>query len=208
MKAKLIEEGGRVVGAFLKLVVSRPPKSGAEPEEEPAEPSTSVVSTQVDSTPQPSAIALPTSAETTRELKRRLGRELYRAELDLAAGLKIAGKPCDCLSNKHTLELEAASEELISQDPDNPVYQEIITWIGANSPKVSVEAIYSGNYATEYPHMANEFKGFRKRVMGSVATGESTATSKDPAASITLDQAKAMAAEEAAKEVERQWKEA
>ena len=199
MKAKLIEEGGKVVGSFLKLVVSRPRRSGPETEEEPVEPTTPAVTYQPTASPQPSAISLPTSTETTVELKRRLGKELYRAELDLAAGLLIAGKPCDCLSNKHTLELEAASEELISQDPGNPVYKEIIAWIGDNFSKVSVEAIHSGAYASEYPRMANEFKGFRKRVMGTVATGEGTT------ASITLEQAKKLAADEAAKEVERAW---
>jgi len=39
---------------------------------------------------------LPTPEETTSELKRRLAKELYRAELDLSGGLRIAGKPCDC----------------------------------------------------------------------------------------------------------------
>jgi len=210
MKAKLLEEGSKVVGSFLRMVVTRPRKTSAEPEEETVETSSATVTVQpaaaskpaiVPVSTLPSAIALPTSDETTVELKRRLSRELYRAELDLAAGLKIAGKPCDCLSNKHTLMLEAASEELISQDPSNPVYREIITWIGTNSPKVSIEAIQSGKYAGEYPRMANEFKLFRKRVMGTVAASERTG------ATITLEQAKKLAAEEAAKEVERQWKE-
>jgi hypothetical protein len=143
--------------------------------------------------------ALPTSEETTTELKRRLGRELYRAELDLAGGLKIAGKPCDCLSNKHTLMIEAAAEELISQDPGNAVYQEIIGWIPRNQHKVTPEAITGGKYAAEYPHMANEFKVFRKRVMGSVGALEI------PTGKITLDQAKKLAAAEAEKAVEKQW---
>ena len=199
MKARLIEEGSRVVGSVLRLVVSRPRKSSTESEEETVESSTPAVTSRQTLTAQLSTIALPTSAETTIELKRRLGRELYKAELDLAAGLLIAGKPCDCLSNKHTLMLEAASEELISQDPSNAVYQEIIVWIRNNGTKVSVEAVQSGRYAGEYPRMANEFKTFRKRVMGSVATSEETT------ANITLEQAKKLASEEAAKEVEKVW---
>lgn len=39
---------------------------------------------------------MPTTAETVADLKRRLGKELYRMELDLAGGGRIAGKPCDC----------------------------------------------------------------------------------------------------------------
>ena len=199
MKARLIEEGSRVVGSVLRLVVSRPRKPHAETEEGSVETYTASVTSQPTPAYQPSAVLLPTSDETTIELKRRLGRELYKAELDLATGLRIAGKPCDCLDNKHTLMLEAVSEELISQDPANPVYQEIIGWIGNNRSKVSIEAIQSGTYAAEYPHMANKFKNFRKRVMGTVGTGDSAG------ANITLDQAKKLAAEEASKEVERQW---
>ena len=112
---------------------------------------------------------LPTSEETTQELKRRLGKELYRAELDLSNKLRIAGKPCDCLESKHTLMLEAAAEELIASEPDNPVYFEIIDWIKQNQLKVTIEAISTGEYDEEYPRMAAEFKGFRKRILGSTS---------------------------------------
>jgi len=114
-------------------------------------------------------VELPTSAETAQELKRRLGKELYRAELDLSNKLRIASKPCDCLSEKHTLMLEAAAEELIAQEPDSTVYLEIIDWIKRNQSKVTIEAIVSGQYDEEYPRMAAEFKGFRKRIMGTTA---------------------------------------
>lgn len=112
---------------------------------------------------------LPTSEETSQELKRRLGKELYRAELDLSNKLRIAGKPCDCLDSKHTLGLEAAAEELIAQEPDSTVYPEIIDWIKRNQPKLGIEAIVSGQYDEEYPRMAAAFKGFRKRIMGTTA---------------------------------------
>ena len=112
---------------------------------------------------------LPTTEETALELKRRLAKELYRAELDLSSKLRIAGKPCDCLDSKHTLGLEAAAEELIAQEPGNPVYSEILQWIKDNHPKVTIEAIVSGKYDEEYPKMAAEFKGFRKRIMGTAS---------------------------------------
>lgn len=112
---------------------------------------------------------LPTTEETTAELKRRLAKELYRAELDLSNKLRIAGKPCDCLESKHTLMLEAAAEELIASEPDNPVYFEIIDWIKQNQLKVTIEAISTGKYDEEYPRMAAEFKGFRKRLLGSTS---------------------------------------
>lgn len=111
-------------------------------------------------------VALASSAETKKELKRRLGKELYRAELDLGAKLRIAGAPCDCLDSKHTLGIEAAAEELISHEPHNPVYSEIIDWIRVNQPKLTPQAITSGKYDQEYLEMAAQFRDFRKRVMG------------------------------------------
>ncbi len=145
------------------------------------------------------ARSLPTSEETTRELKRRLIKELGKAEDDLVHGLKIEDKPCDCLEYKHTLLLEGKAEELIPLDPSNSVYQDIIQWIKDNQPKVTIEAIQSGKYAAEYPYMAREFKNFRKRVMGSVGSSASIGSS------VTLDQAKRLAADQACQAVERQW---
>ncbi len=199
-KARLFEQGGQLISDLARAVINRPPPR-KEPEEKPADTVKPVASSVPAVAPRHSGIAMPTSEETTTELKRRLAKELYRMELDLAAGLKIAGKPCDCGSNKHTLMLEAAAEELISQDPGNAsVYQDIIKWIPQNRDKILPEAIQGGKYAGEYPRMANEFKTFRKRVMGSVA--ESPA---DSAGGLTLEEAKMLASEEAAKEVERAW---
>ena len=149
-------------------------------------------------TPRPE---LPTTEETTRELKRRLAKELYRAELDLSSKLRIAGKPCDCLSDKHTLGLEAAAEELIPQEPTNPVYSEILQWIKDNRPKVTIEAIVSGQYDNEYPRMASEFKGFRKKIMGTTALTAMTDTERP----LSLEEAKRLAAAEAEREVVRRW---
>jgi hypothetical protein len=144
---------------------------------------------------------LPTTEETRQVLRRRLAKELYRAELDLAGGLRIAGKPCDCLDSKHSLGLEAAAEELISSEPDNPVYQEILVWLKQNHPKVTIEAIASGQYEKEYPSMAGQFREFRKRIMGTT-----TLTAMiEPKEQISLEEAKKLAAEEAAKEVEKRW---
>ncbi len=56
-------------------------------------------STQVISGTTPAIVTKPKLAntqETIEELRRRLGKELYKMELDLAGGGRIAGKPCDC----------------------------------------------------------------------------------------------------------------
>lgn len=212
IKARMFTEGGKIAGQIIRMAFNRPRRSVTEEAEititsTPQELSTSEAQetslTQPIQTQTKPAIALPTAEETTAELKRRLGRELYKAELDLAGGLLIAGKPCDCLDNKHTLLLEAAAEELVSQDPGNTVYLEIIQWIKDNQQKVTIEAIESGQYRKEYQTMALKFKEFRKRVMGTAAFS----AMGNPPQEITLEEAKRLASEEAAKEVERQWQE-
>lgn len=151
--------------------------------------------------PAPSAIPLPTRDETTITLKRRLAKELYRAEQDLEENLLIAGKPCDCLDSKHTLGMEATAEELIPQEPDNPVYIEILQWIEENRPKVTREATASGQFKAEYPQMAAKFKEFRKRILGT----ESITAMIESEKPLSLEEAKQLAREEADKEVERLW---
>jgi hypothetical protein len=166
---------------------------------------------------------MPTREQTTQELKRRLAKELYKAELDLANGLMIAGRPCDCLSEKHTLQLDACAEELISQDPDNRVYQEIRQWIVDNQHKVTPQAIMSGEYREEYPRMALDFKEFRKRVIGTAQVSiEPSANQRMPVRismreskraietelephEITLEEAQEIAAAQAREKVRKLW---
>jgi len=114
---------------------------------------------------------LPTSEETVKELRRRLGKELYRFELDLVGGCKIAGRACDCCGDKHNFGIEATAEELIPMDRD-PTYGEVISWLNTNRGKMTVEASASGIYDAEYPEMARQVREFRKRVMGTEGLGE------------------------------------
>ncbi len=188
------------VKVIAGLVMRNPGKTSLPTPESPKEAPVSEKTTSTITRPTPRP-ELPTREETTAELKWRLGKELYRAELDLSNKLRIAGKPCDCLEAKHTLGLEAAAEELIAQEPTNPVYSEILQWIKDNHPKVTIEAIVSGKYDEEYPKMAAEFKGFRKRIMGTTVL-TAMVESKEQ---ITLEEAKKLAAEEAEQEVERRW---
>lgn len=111
----------------------------------------------------------PTTEETTAQLKRRLAKECYKTELDLANGLLINGKPCDCLNDKHALFFESICEELIPLDPQNPIYREILGWVKAALPKATPEAISSGRYDAEYPLMASQMRDFRKRLTGSTS---------------------------------------
>lgn len=116
-----------------------------------------------------SRITLPTTKETLEELKRRLGKELYRMELDLMSGGRIAGKPCDCLSAKHTFGLEATAEELMAYEK-NSVYQEIIDWLKAHR-HVFEPAEIANHPAEFYIGLVPEVRNFRKRVMGTDSAG-------------------------------------
>ena len=149
----------------------------------------------------PPQLERPTTEETLAQLKRRLAKECYKTELDLANGLLINGKPCDCLNDKHALFFESICEELTPLDPQDPIYREILDWVKAALPKATPEAIMSGRYAAEYPLMASQMRDFRKRLTGST----SRLAMIEPKKQISLEEAKKLAAEEATREVEKRW---
>lgn len=171
-------------------------------------------------------VALPTTQETLEELRRRLGKELYKAELDLTRGLRIAGKPCDCLDQKHSLMLEAAAEEMMSYE-HNPVYGEIIAWLRQHQQEFPPEQIMK-HPPEYYRRYVPQFRNFRKRVMGTQSAstkGDMYITSsrgdthvtpglnsgkaslaKAKPTKITMEQAQVIAAKIVSEEVEREWK--
>jgi hypothetical protein len=114
--------------------------------------------------------SMPTVEQTVKDvLKPHLARELYEAELKLAAGLKFAGKPCDFLNNGRNLNLETTTQKLTSLDPNNRVYHEIVDWIQRNRHILSIESVRTGQYDQEYPLMARQLTDFRKRIMGTAS---------------------------------------
>ncbi len=110
------------------------------------------------------ATSMPTTTETVAELKRRLGKELYRMELDLMGGGRIAGKPCDCLSAKHTFGLEATAEELMAYER-NPVYEEVTTWLKKHQKEFEPTEI-AKREPSYYQGLIPDVRNLRKRVMG------------------------------------------
>jgi len=137
-------------------------------------------------------ISMPSTEDTVQELKRRLAKELYRMEMDLQAGARIANRPCDCLGHKHNLGLEATAEELMSYEAA-PVYGEIITWLRTHEAEFEPSEI--AKRPPEYYHkLVPEVRRFRKEIMGTAAPSP-----------VTLEEAKKLAAEEAAKEIEKRW---
>lgn len=111
-----------------------------------------------------SKIVLASTQETLEELKRRLGKELYKLELDLQGGLRIAGKPCDCATKKHNFGIEATAEELMSYE-HNPAYGEVIAWYQQHLPEFYPEEIVHHDQEY-YRAMTPTLREFRKRIMG------------------------------------------
>ena len=108
-------------------------------------------------------VELPTTEETIAALRQRLIKELYRVELDLQGGGRIAGKPCDCLSrHKHSVGIEATAEELMSYE-NNPIYNEIIAWFNQHGPEFD-PAIIAQNEPGYYQGLAPEIRNFRKQL--------------------------------------------
>lgn len=105
-------------------------------------------------------IEAPTTQETVAALRDRLVKELYRLEMDLQGGARIAGKPCDCLSRKHLQGIEATAEELMSYE-NNPVYSQIVGWLELHRAEFepSVIATVDPYY---YQSLAPEIREFRK----------------------------------------------
>jgi DNA-binding CsgD family transcriptional regulator len=118
-------------------------------------------------------LSLPTTEETVQELSRRLGKELYRMEMDLQAGGRIAGKPCDCLSHKHNLGLEATAEELMSYQR-SPVYGKVVAWLRAHEAEFEPREI-ARRPPEHYQGLVAEVRAFRKEVLGTEKVKERVA---------------------------------
>ena len=89
-------------------------------------------------------------------------------ELDLAGGLRIAGKGCDC-GKKHSLGIEALSEELIPMDR-NPTYNRILGWLEKHAKEFEPATI-DATPVERYQALAGELRTFRKDILGTENLG-------------------------------------
>jgi len=150
--ATIIQEGSRLLSEVMRTY----------PRHRSQQPSRAPVASKEEGLTTDETIALPTTEETVAELRRRLGKELYRLEMDLQGGARFAGKPCDCLEHKHKLGLEATTEELMSYETD-PVYGKIINWLNLHEYPPKEVLKHPPEY---FQKLAPELRRFRKRVMG------------------------------------------
>lgn len=134
--------------------------------------------------------------------KREIGKLLLRMESHYAQRLRIKGIPCDCGAQKHLLDLESLCEETIPMVDKPQVYYRITDWVKEVGPKSTDEAAKSGLCDEEYPSFSHQARDFRKEIIGTL--DPNTLFPQKPQV-LGLDEAKKLAAEEAAKEVEKRW---
>lgn len=139
--------------------------------------------------------------ETVAYQNREIGKQLLAMESHYAQRMRIAGTPCDCGATKHLLYLEQLCVETIPMVDNPSTYEGIISWVRENEPKSTEEAAKSGRHDGEYPVLSGQAREFRKSVMGTLLPTAMI----EPKGQFTLEAAKKLAAEEAAKEVEKRW---
>ena len=166
---RLVENGatGLVDAAFKRLTGPRKPLEQRLEELDKALASLPQGGEQsTDTTPRPAQVtaraALPSTAETVADLRRRFGKELYSLQGDLLRGCRIAGKPCNCFE-KHNLGLEAMAEELLSMGPCD-VCHDVLRWVEAHAAVSSVEAV-AAHPPKFYMDMAPEVRDLRTALM-------------------------------------------
>jgi hypothetical protein len=160
--AYIIKTGSEVLGDVIRVQVSRP-RSTVRVEEKNERAVAPVVEAKRVAVPR-ATVALASTTDTIEELRRRLGKELYRMELDLQGGGRINGRPCDCLSDKHHFGVEGTAEELMSYE-HNPVYGQVVAWYKSKLPDFQPATI-AGHEPDYYRAMIPQVRAFRKEVMG------------------------------------------
>ncbi len=131
--------------------------------------------------------------------KGEIGKLLLRMESHYAQRLRIKGIPCDCGAQKHLLDLESLCEETIPMVDNPKVYYRITDWVKEVGPKSTDQAAKGGHYDAEYPTFSHQARDFRKEIIGSI--DPATLFPQKPGESqMSLDEAKKLAADEAAKE--------
>jgi hypothetical protein len=160
-----------------------------------------------------------TDEETLTYQHDRLLDELLHLETEhLPTKGRIAGKPCDCIA-KAARELRRHARETIPiasrQGKDAKFYSELSEWAGTLIEIGSSDAVASGKYDNIYLQEAGTASKFRKQIeseLGQPCEGcpevrelKTFLAEQKNKKGLTLEEAKKVAAEEATKEVEKQW---
>jgi hypothetical protein len=145
----------------LKAILkdSNQPKSEPAPESEIVQPTSIIRKTH-----KPSGVS---TQETVEYQNREIGKIVIQMERHAAQKFRINGKPCDC-GIKHLPDIEELCEEAIPMVSDTAVYYKLIELGQELGPKVTVEAVESGQFDNEYPEYAKKYRDLRKELFGTL----------------------------------------
>lgn len=201
-KAYIFREGGKIASDVTRLVLSRPKKPSASPESEEEAPSEEKTTSTIQ---KPEEVRQGGSTGVlTRE---GLDTERVAWQEDIALGevwlleghLKnnciACGGDYECCW-KHSDNMRRVADETLSMTTD-PFWQNLKALAQEIRGKSHPDDVKSGTYVAEYPRLAVRLSEFR------VPLQKKAMERARP--EITLEEAKKLAAEEAAKEVEKQW---
>ncbi len=182
----------KVSNRLDKMGLTEEPRAIEEPQSRTSSPTTGV--------------SKLTSEETIAYQKREIAKELWQLEKHLAQGCRIPDKtgkriPCDCCYKGSWIAGLAYESIPVAEraGQTSDIFEKIASWAEELTPMVTVAAVESGQH--DYKKLSGEASALRKELMGSLALGAMI----EPKEQLTLEDAKKIAAEEAAKEVESKW---
>jgi hypothetical protein len=114
------------------------------------------------------SISNVSTAETVAYQNREIGKVLLQLERHAAQKFTIAGKKCDCGQSRHLLDLESLAEESMSMVDNPAIYNKVLDYVKDLGPKVTIEALESGKYDTEYASFVQRARDLRKELMGTL----------------------------------------
>lgn len=213
-KATMLQEGGKLVGDFIRLLMGRSMRMKAraftadEPPEtespQSKESSPSAVSWKPEQPTQPAPV---TTSANNKVVRKGIDAVRLAWQEDLALGEAwlveghLKNKCIGCGGDveccwKHSDNLVRVANETLSMTTD-PFWQNLNALATEIRSKSLPDDVRAGTYAAEYPGLAVRMSEFRVPLQ----TKAMQRAKKSP----TLEELKAMAASEAEKEVEKQW---
>ncbi|MDD5511557.1 MAG: LAGLIDADG family homing endonuclease [Dehalococcoidales bacterium] len=82
--------------------------------------------------------------------------------------LTINGAVHNCGQSRHLLDLESLAEETISMVDNPDIYNRILDFVKDMGPKVTIEALESGQYDVEFAGFVTKARDFRKELLGTL----------------------------------------
>lgn len=202
-KANIAREGGKLLSDLVRIGMSRPRKPATESTESQKEGTSEEAVTSTIQLPAEVALSASTGVitrqgldpETMRWQLQEARAELWELEAHLKHYCKECGPDFSCCF-KHSQNLIDIAHETKSMTTD-PIWDKIIAIGEEVRAKAHPDNIRTGTYFAEFPQLIVRVSELRKPIETQLI-----GVSKPQ---ISLEEAKQLAAEQAAKEVEARW---